>query len=124
MKPTVPSQPILVISPDWQTRALLAAQLGELSDRDVISTQGANEALALVKAGGVDPALLVVDAGQEMSRSDVKRLMEAHLGAPLVLTVSALRQKSFDALKDRCAAYLVRPISIGRIAKEASSLVD
>lgn len=110
---------ILVASADWQTRALLAAQIGEMAGQEVISTSGVNEALGLVEIAGVQPALLVVDAGPEMKAQDVERLMEKVPGVPLVLCVSALRRSEFDPLRERCAAYLTRPVSIGAITQAA-----
>jgi DNA-binding NtrC family response regulator len=109
--------PILVVSAKWQTRALLAAQIGETSERDVVSAVGVTEALGLIKLGGVDPALMLVDAGQRIAVEDVKRLMEAKRGTRVVLVVSRLRRDAFEALRDAAAATLVRPVSIGRIAR-------
>ncbi len=117
---SLPVHPILVISANWRTRALLAAQLGETCGRSVVSAPGVNEALELVKIAGVQPALLVVDAGQQATREDVERLMAALPDVSLVLSVSALRRAAFDPLRGHCAAYLVRPVSIGRIAQAAA----
>ncbi len=114
------SNPILVISADRQTRALLAAQIGEETNCDVVSAPGVNEALGLVKIVGVSPALLVADAGPEMTAQDVERLMEGAPGVPLVLCVSALRRSEFDPLRERCAAYLTRPVSVGEVARAAT----
>ena len=114
---------ILVVSADWQTRALLAAQLGETSAYPVVSAPGVNEALGLVKIAGVQPALLVVDAGPEMAVKDVERLLEGAPGVPLVLCVSALRRSEFDPLRERCAAYLTRPVSVGAIAQAAAQVL-
>lgn len=113
----VTSRPILALSADWQTRALLAAQVGESTGRDVVSAPGVDEGLIMAKVAGIRPALLLVDAGQRMSPEDVERLLTAFPDTPLVLSVSALRRKAFEPLRQRCAAYLVRPVSIGRIAR-------
>lgn len=121
---TLPQRPILVVSVKWQTRALLAAQLGEMSDHDVVSARDVTEALGLIKIVGIDPALLVVDAGRAIGRQDVKRLVAAQPQTPLVLTVSAFRRADFAALRERCAAYLVRPVTIGRIAQAAVRLLS
>jgi hypothetical protein len=110
---------ILIISADRQTRALLAAQIGEDTGCDVIDAPGVNEALGLVKIAGVQPALLVVEAGPEMAAKDMERLLEGMPGLPLVLCVSALRHSEFDPLRERCAAYLTRPVSIGQVAQAA-----
>jgi hypothetical protein len=118
------SRPILVVSVSWQTRALLAAQIGELTDQDVLSTSGVNEALGLIRLGGIEPALLVVDAGQQISREGLERLREAKRDAPLVAIVSRLRRDAFDSLRDCCAAYLLRPVSIGRIARVVAQVLN
>jgi DNA-binding NtrC family response regulator len=117
------ASPILAVSAEWQTRALLSAQLSEACGRDVVSTPGVDEALALVKTTGVQPVLLVVDAGQQMSPEDVARLMVGLPDTPLVLVASALRRAAFDPLRERCAAYLVRPLSIGAITQAAARIL-
>ncbi len=115
---------ILIVSPRWQTRAMLAAQLGEMTEHDVVSAPGVNQALGLIKVAGVDPVLLVVDAGQEIAREDVDRLLEVWLSGPVILVVSALLRPAFAPLRDRCAAFLTRPVSIGQIAEAAVHQLD
>jgi DNA-binding NarL/FixJ family response regulator len=108
--------PILLVSPRWQTRALLAAELGERVERDVVSAADVDEALGLIKLVGVDPAVIVIDAGRRMAPEDVERLLEAKSGTDVVLVVSGLRRGAFARLRQRCAGYLMRPVSIGAIA--------
>ncbi|MFO7743614.1 MAG: hypothetical protein R6X31_15025 [Anaerolineae bacterium] len=112
-----PRSPILIVSTRWQTRALLAAQIGEMSEGDVISAPDVDQALKLIKLAGVDPVALVVDTGRALSPEDVERLVEAQRGVPLVLVVSRLRRERFQGLRARSAATLVRPVSIGRVAR-------
>ena len=109
--------PVLVVSARWQTWALLAGELGERVARDVVSVASVKEALALVKLAGVDPGVVVVDAAQRMGAEDVERLLAAKREVPLVLVVSRLRRDAFDGLRERCAAYLLRPVRIGEIAR-------
>jgi len=101
---TVSAGPILAISANWQTRAFLTAQLGETCGCDVVSAPGVDEALTLIKIVGIQPAVELPDT-------------------PLVLIASALRRSAFDPLRKRCAAYLVRPVSIGRIAHTVAQLL-
>jgi hypothetical protein len=115
--------PILAISGEWRTRALLAAQVGEETGRDVVSAPGVDGALMLVEVAGIDPAVVIVDAGRRTSPKDVERLMATLPDVPLVLCVSALRRAAFDPLRSCCAAYLVRPVSIGRIARAARQVL-
>lgn len=117
------SNPILVVSDSWQTRSLLAGELGERVGRDILPSASIDEALGLIKLAGVDPSVVVVDAGQSMSAEDVETLLEANRDVPLVLVASGLRQKATDHVRDRCAAYLVRPVRIGTIAETVVDLV-
>jgi hypothetical protein len=119
-----PSHPILVVASRWQTRTLLAAQIGEATERDVISAPSVNEALGLIKLGRIDPALVVVDTGQRIDREDVERLMEAKTDVPLVAIASRFRREAFDTLRDRCANLLLRPVSIGKVARVVAQLLE
>ena len=112
----ISARPILLISARRQTRALLAAELGERVARDVIPAGDANAALGLIKLAAVDPAVMVVDAARGTRPEDVERLLAAKRKVPLVLIVSGLRRGAFDGLRERSAAYLVRPVSIGSVA--------
>jgi hypothetical protein len=113
----VSADPILLISARWQTCALLAAELGERAERDVISTRDVHAALGLIKLAAVDPEVIVVEAGRGMGPDDVERLLEAIRAVPLVLIASGLRRGAFEGLRERCAASLVRPVSIGAVAQ-------
>lgn len=116
--------PILVISSEWRTRALLAAQLGETTGREVISVPGVDEALVLLRVARVAPALLVVDAGQDLSAAEVERLRAAVPDAGLVLVASALRSEHFLPLGGSGSALLVRPVTIGEIAQAAAEALE
>jgi hypothetical protein len=111
---------LLVVSADWRTRALLAAQLGETTGRSVLSAPGARHALGLARIARLDPAVVVADAGQEMTPAEVEALLEGLPRARLVLAVSALRRAEFEHLRDRSAAFLVRPVTIGALAQAAA----
>ena len=119
-----PRSTILVISASWQTRALLAAQIGEQANQDVVSAADIDQALSLIKLAGVDPALLVVDAGQKITGKDLQRLMEAKPDVPMVLVASRFRRRAFERLRGRSAAYLERPVSVGTIARIAGQTLE
>ncbi|MFW6115644.1 MAG: hypothetical protein ACOC7Y_01140 [Chloroflexota bacterium] len=121
---TETSAPILLVAARWQTRALLAAQIGETAGEDVVPAPDVNGALKLIKLAGVDPALLVVDADRHLAREDVERLLEGAPGVPLVLLVSGLRRETFEPLRGRCAAYLVRPVTVGAVARTVSRVLS
>ena len=106
-----------MVSESWRTQALLAAQLSEDLGQDVISASDVHEVLGCIKLGGIDPAVLLVDAGQGISASDVRRLAEAKRDTPLVLLVSRLRCHAFESLRGISADYLVRPIPVGEISR-------
>lgn len=119
-----PFRPIMVISPQWQTRAMLAAQLGHQADYPVVSAPDVNEALLEIARARLAPRLLIVDAGAEIPAADVTRLMAAQPAAPVVLIASALRRAEFDPLGERAAGYLIRPASIGQIARAALAALE
>lgn len=114
---------ILVVSESWRTQVLLAAQLAEDLGRDVISASDVTQALGLIKLGGIDPVVLLVDAGQGISAGDVRRLTEAKRHTPLVLVVSRPRRQAFETLRGVSAAYLVRPVSVGEISRSVRRLL-
>jgi DNA-binding NtrC family response regulator len=118
------THPILLVSARWQTRAMLAAELGERLARDVVSATSVNEALGLIKLAAVDPVGMVVDAGRRVEPEDVRRLLEAKREVPLVLVVSRLRREAFDGLRERCAAYLERPVRIGTIVESVACVLE
>jgi len=116
--------PVLVVSSTWQTGALLAAQIGEATELEIVSVPGVNEALGLIKLHGIDPVLVVVDLGQQIEREGVERLMEAKADALFVAIASRFRRETFDSLRDRCAAWLLRPVSVGRVAGVVAKLLE
>ena len=118
------TDPILVVSARWQTRALLAAKLRERAERDIVSVADVNAALGLIKLASVDPIAMVMDAGRRVRPEDVERLLEAKREVPLILVASRLRREAFDALRERCAAYLLRPVHIGRIVEAIVEVLE
>jgi hypothetical protein len=112
-----PSDSILVVSATWRTRTLLVAQIAHLTDRNVLSTPGVNEALGLIRLRGIHPILIVVDAGQAIGPADVERLLGAIVDVRLVIVASRFPHRDLEGLRNRCAAYLIRPVTIGRVAQ-------
>lgn len=115
---------ILVVSPRRRTRALLAGEVGERVDRDVIPAAGVDEALQLIKLLGVDPAVVVLDADQGVSVVDGERLLDATPGVPVVLVVRGLRREAFGDVGERCAMTLVRPVPVGDVARAVVGLLE
>jgi hypothetical protein len=83
----------------------------------VLPAGDVDQALGLIKLAGVEPAVVVIDAGRRLLPEGVARLLEAKDGLRLVLVVSGLRQASFDNLREQCEAYLRRPVPLGTIAQ-------
>jgi cellulose synthase/poly-beta-1,6-N-acetylglucosamine synthase-like glycosyltransferase len=102
----------------------LAAQIGAATGREVVSAPGVNEALGLIKLHGVDPVVMVVDAGQQIGRRDLERLMKAKREVPLVAIVGRFWRDAFAGRLDRCAAALLRPISVGEVARAVAQLLE
>jgi hypothetical protein len=121
---SVSSSPILVVSASWRTRVLLAAQIAEVTGREVVSASGVDEALGLVKLGRLEPALLVVDTGEQIGCESAERLLDAKRETPAVAIVGRVRRHWFDGLRDRCDAYLLRPVTMGAIAETVAKMLD
>jgi hypothetical protein len=98
--------------------------MAESTQRDVVPASSVNEALGVIKLGGIEPVLLVVDAGEQIGREGLARLLEAKPDVPLVAIVSRLRRDTFDGLRDRCAAYVLRPVSIGKVARVVAQILE
>ena len=113
-----------MISGSWHPRAFLAAQIGESVKREVISTPDVHGALKLVDLTGVVPLAMVVDTAGGVRPHDVTRLLEAKLRTALVLVVSRWQDQARDAISDRCAAYLLRPVRIGGIADAVGRVLE
>lgn len=118
------ADPVLLVSPRWQTRALLAAEVGERVARHVISAVTVNDALGMIKLGGIEPVVTVVDAQRQIGPEDVERLLDAKREVPLLLVIGRLRRDAFDRICERCSVCLVRPVSIGAVAEAVVRLVQ
>lgn len=117
---------IMVISPDWRTRALLAAQICESCDCDTVSAPGIDEALTLLSLVPVRPVLVVIDTGQaqgEIGPAEIERLRLRLPEVPFVLVTSAFQRASLASSERYCAACLTRPVSIGAIAETVKRLL-
>lgn len=118
---------ILVISPDWRTRALLAAQLCETCNCDTVSAPGVDEALILLSIAPAQLVLVIVDTGQaqgEIGPAEIERLLSRLPGIPVILITSAFQQATLAQLGTHLAAYLTRPVSIGKVAETAKGILE
>jgi hypothetical protein len=120
---TLPRRPILVISPNLQTRALLAAQVGETTGHRVVPAPGVDAALDLLGIAPLKPVLMIVDTGPRTRPEEIDALIEALPKTPVILVVSALRRAALAPLIERCAAYLTRPVRIGEIGDSAAAVL-
>ena len=110
---------LLLVATDWQSRALLLAELQE-AGFPVRAAPGLQWAIAWLLRGEVGkPALLVVDVHQDpLALPDqVATLHRLSGGAPLVLIVGVYQRRAFEPLRASCAAFLVRPITIGQVVE-------
>jgi CheY-like chemotaxis protein len=117
---------ILVVSPDWRTRALLAAQLCETCGCDTVSAPGSDEALSLLNIMGVRPVLVVIDTGGvqgEIGKTEIEHLLTALSDTPALLIGSAFQRLILERLKTQHVTCLIRPVSIGMIAETARRLL-
>ncbi len=108
---------LLLVAADWRSRALLLAELQE-AGFPVRAAPGIQWAITWLLRGQVTaPALLVVDVHQDPLAlpNQVTALQQLSGGAPLVLIVGVYQRRAFESLRASCAAFLVRPVTIGQV---------
>ncbi|HIC88651.1 MAG TPA: hypothetical protein EYP04_04530 [Anaerolineae bacterium] len=115
---------ILLIAADWHVRALILAELQE-AGYDVSAVPGLKCGLRAVLLGKTEPSLvvLVVDGDEFASPDQVKALLDVLPGIPIVLVTGAYDQAAYKPLRDRVAAFLVRPITVGDVVVAVQNLL-
>jgi hypothetical protein len=59
-----------------------------------------------------------------MSPDELGHLSSTLARAQVILVVSALRAEAFEPLRGSAAAFLLRPVTIGEIAKRAAGVLS
>ena len=107
---------LLLIAADWQTRALLMAELQE-AGYTVTALPGIRLALPALALGQLRPSLVVLDVTGDPAADapSVERVLDQLDPIPVVLLAGAFTARHFEPLKGRAAAWLTRPFRVGDV---------
>jgi CheY-like chemotaxis protein len=121
-----PRRLVLVADDDAALRRLVALQLLQFLDCEVLEAQDGDEAMRLALER--QPDLLIVDvimpgaSGYDVTR-EVRRLLPGHLRV-LIMSGSALSGDMADAFEAGANAYLKKPFSGEELREGVESLID
>jgi DNA-binding NtrC family response regulator len=115
---------VLLVAADWQSRALLLAQLQELG-YSVTTAPALRHAYRALIGQRVHPRLILLDTtgDEDATPSTVEQLGELAPGIPTVLLIEAHHLQEWQLLQDRFAALLRRPVSIGDVVEVVRRLL-
>ena len=105
---------ILLVAADWQSRALLLAELQE-AGYSVIAAPGLRHAYRALLGGKARPRLILLDASgdEDAIPAYVEALGELAPGALLIVLVGAYDLATWQPLRDHAAEVLRRPLTVG-----------
>ena len=115
---------ILLSSADWQSRALILAELQERG-YEVMAVPGVRYAINAALKGLIDPPLLIIDVYGDKSATpeQVSGLLTLFRSRPAILLTPALNQARWEPLRPRVARYFRRPIRIGDVIDAVEALM-
>jgi DNA-binding NtrC family response regulator len=115
---------VLLVAADWESRALLLAELQE-AGYSVTAAPALRHAYRALMGQKVRPRLILLGtAGDEDAMpSFVEQLAELAPGIPTVLLIEAHHLQEWQPLEDRVAALLRRPVSVGEVVEVVRRLL-
>ncbi len=115
---------LLLLSADWQTRALTLAELKE-QGYEVLALPGFTWGMKAILRNLVEPPLVIVDTkdDSDVTPERVRQLKRLLPGVPLVLVVGTFEQGRFEPLRGEVDAFLVRPLTVGQVVRTVMRLL-
>lgn len=115
---------ILLLSRDWQTRALVLAELKERG-YDVLALPGLTWGIKAIVQGRVEPPLIIVDSRDDpdVTPEKVRALQRMVPNAPVVVLATVFDRAALDPLRREVAAFLVRPFTVGDVVATVERLL-
>jgi len=115
---------ILLSSADWQSRALILAELQERG-YEVMAVPGVRYAINAALKGLINPPLLIIDVYGDKSATpeEVRGLLTLFRDRPAILLTPALNQARWEPLRPHVTRYLRRPIRIGDVIDAVQALL-
>jgi hypothetical protein len=107
-----------LVAADWQSRALLLAELQE-AGWDVKAQPGLRRALRALLGGRVRPRLILLDVREDPDATPgyVEPIAELAPGTPLLLLVGVYDMADWPCLSERGVEVLYRPLSVGEVVE-------
>ncbi len=115
---------ILLCAADWQSRALILAQLQELG-YEVMATPGVTYAIEAVLRGLDDPPLLLIDVYNDAAATPekVSGLLSLLPDRPVILMVGVFDGERWRPLCERADRCFQRPTRIGDVIAAVQELL-
>lgn len=123
-EPTELRRDILLSAADWQSRALILAELQELGYR-VMAVPGVKYAINAILSGLNDPPLLLIDVHDDASATPekVSGLISMLPGRPVILLTGVFESGRWQSLRKEVSRYFRRPIRIGDVVAAVQELL-
>ena len=120
-----PRRDLLLSSADWQSRALILAELQELG-YEVMAVPGVEYAVRAVLNGLVDPPLLLIDVHHDAAATPdkVRGLLSLLPGRPSILLVGIFHRDRWLPLCEEVTRCFLRPVRIGDVVDAVQALLS
>ncbi len=116
---------LLLVAADWQSRALILAELQELGYQ-VMAVPGVTYAVKAVLRGLVDPPLLLIDVHHDPAATpeQVQGLLALLPHRPVILMVGIFDRDRWEPLRGQVTRYFQRPVRIGDVIAAVQELIS
>ncbi|RME12649.1 MAG: response regulator [Ardenticatenia bacterium] len=115
---------LLLLSRDWQTRALVLAELKERG-YEVLALPGLTWGVKALVQGRVEPPLIIVDSRDDpdVTPETVRALHRMAPRAPIILLTTVFDRATLEPIRPEVAAFLVRPFTVGEVVEAVERLL-
>jgi DNA-binding NtrC family response regulator len=109
---------ILLVAADWQSRALLLAELQE-AGYSLIAMPGLRHAYRALLGRRANPRVILLDASgdRDATPAYVEQLLELAPGIPLILLTGAYDVEDWQPIYEMAAGHLRKPVSVVEVVK-------
>ena len=115
---------LLLAAADWQSRALILAELQELGYQ-VMAVPGVEYAINAILRGLNDPPLLLIDVHHDPDATpeQVRGLLSLVPDRPVILMVGIFGRARWEPLRGEVTRYFQRPVRIGDVIAAVQELL-
>jgi len=115
---------LLLVAADWQSRALILAELQELG-YEVMAVPGVAYAINALLKGLIDPPLLLLDVHNDATATPekVRGLLSLLPDRPVIFMTGVFDRDRWEPLRGEVTRYFQRPIRIGDVIAAVQALL-